>query len=107
MAWFAIQRISDGKLLLRQTQKGQAMVTWMSFDEGYCPHLYTHASTAEKAMKMWQKGGWKRGPKGKRVVAQTGRDVPVRVVEIEFAVKELTTEPEQEALQRNLMSVLD
>lgn len=108
MAWFAIQRISDGKLLLRQSQKGPALVTWMSFDEGYAPHLYTHKSTAEKALKMWQKGGWIR-KRGKRVVPQPDRNVPVRVVGVEFTINVIPTETLSEHLAevRKQFSVLD
>ena len=108
MSWFAIQRISDGKLLLRQTKTGRALVTWMKFDEGYAPHLYKKRSTAEKAMKMWQKGGWLTSGL-KRVVKQPGRDVPVRVVEVVFTINVIPTETLSEHLAecRNQFSVLD
>lgn len=104
MELFAIQRVSDGKFLLRQTLKGIALVTWMSFDEGYAPHLYTHRQTAEKGMKLWKRGGWKRGPGGIKLVPGTERSDQVRVVPIQFLIVE--AEPTKEETSHPALSAL-
>ncbi len=109
MSWFAIQRVSDGKFLLRQSLKGRCLLTWMDFDEGHSPHLYDRQSAAEKALKLWRKGSWTRrsGGGGIRLVPDTARTDQVRVVPVQILVIDTTTEPEREAQQRQRTSVLD